>query len=241
MDDDGPPGVPEWVVTYGDMMSLLLTFFIMLVSLSEVKAEKKYRAIIEAARQYMGYSGAPKAPPGKSFPLNSIVDSLHEMKLGSVSDDDKGRGGIKQKAPPGDDLKVVRLREGESQIAGRPIVFEPGSTTLSEVDLEQIDTISREVAGKPHKLEIRAFSSPLVQGMQQTPDNRMQLSYNRAHEVMERMLENRVQKDRMRIAIYFHNPNEALDAQSPIPKDRVEVTILDEYADAFIGREEDYR
>ena len=77
--------------------------------------------------------------------------------------------------------------------------------------------------------------------MQQTPDNRMQLSYNRAHEVMDRMLENRVQKDCMRIAIYFHNPNEALDAQSPIPKDRVEVTILDEYADAFIGREEDYR
>ncbi|MBL4886213.1 MAG: flagellar motor protein MotB, partial [Planctomycetaceae bacterium] len=36
MDDDEPPGVPEWVVTYGDMMSLLLTFFIMLVSLSEV-------------------------------------------------------------------------------------------------------------------------------------------------------------------------------------------------------------
>jgi chemotaxis protein MotB len=26
--------IPEWVVTFGDMMSLLLTFFIMLVSLS---------------------------------------------------------------------------------------------------------------------------------------------------------------------------------------------------------------
>ena len=46
MEDDGPPGVPEWVVTYGDMMSLLLTFFIMLVSLSEVVADQKYRAIL---------------------------------------------------------------------------------------------------------------------------------------------------------------------------------------------------
>ena len=36
-ENDSSPGVPEWVVTYGDMMSLLLTFFIMLVSLSELK------------------------------------------------------------------------------------------------------------------------------------------------------------------------------------------------------------
>ncbi len=31
--DDGG-GVPEWVVTFGDMMSLLLTFFIMLFFIS---------------------------------------------------------------------------------------------------------------------------------------------------------------------------------------------------------------
>ena len=37
--EDEAPGVPEWVVTYGDMMSLLLTFFIMLVSMSELKEE----------------------------------------------------------------------------------------------------------------------------------------------------------------------------------------------------------
>ena len=29
---DDEPGIPAWVVTYGDMMSLLLTFFILLLS-----------------------------------------------------------------------------------------------------------------------------------------------------------------------------------------------------------------
>ena len=42
-EDDGGGGIPEWVVTFGDMMSLLLTFFIMLVSLSEIKEEQKYQ------------------------------------------------------------------------------------------------------------------------------------------------------------------------------------------------------
>src|SRR5690606_21337153 len=59
MDDDAPPGVAEWVVTYGDMMSLLLTFFIMLVSMSEVKEDEKYRAVMEALQHYLGYRAAP--------------------------------------------------------------------------------------------------------------------------------------------------------------------------------------
>ena len=42
---DDEPGVPGWVVTYGDMMSLLLTFFVLLISFSTVKEEEFNRAI----------------------------------------------------------------------------------------------------------------------------------------------------------------------------------------------------
>ncbi|VAX39948.1 Flagellar motor rotation protein MotB, partial [hydrothermal vent metagenome] len=76
MEEDEAPGVPEWVVTYGDMMSLLLTFFIMLVSLSEVVADQKYRAVLDSLQQYTGYRGSPKAPAGTSFPLNSMIESV---------------------------------------------------------------------------------------------------------------------------------------------------------------------
>ena len=48
-------GVPEWVVTFGDMMSLLLTFFIMLVSMSEIKEEKRYQAMVESLRKRFGH------------------------------------------------------------------------------------------------------------------------------------------------------------------------------------------
>ncbi len=241
MEDDAPPGVPEWVVTYGDMMSLLLTFFIMLVSLSEVVAESKFRAIMEAARQYLGYTGAPAAPPGKNFPLNSVVDSLREMKLGSVSDDVKGSGGVKQKAPPAQDLRVHRLREGESQLAGRPIFYAPGQVDLDVAALQQLDAIGREVAGKPQKLEIRAFSSPFLNGMPQSTEDRLQISYARATQVREYLETRQVEHKRFRIAVYFHQPNGQRNAQSIKPSDRVEVTILDEFADTYIGREQDYR
>ena len=38
-------GAPGWVVTYGDMMSLLLTFFIMLVSYSNMDIAKYKRLL----------------------------------------------------------------------------------------------------------------------------------------------------------------------------------------------------
>ena len=46
--------IPEWVVTFGDMMSLLLTFFIMLVSMSEIKDEDRYQAMVESMVQRFG-------------------------------------------------------------------------------------------------------------------------------------------------------------------------------------------
>ncbi|HOA53996.1 MAG TPA: flagellar motor protein MotB, partial [Thermogutta sp.] len=50
----GGGGAPEWVLTYGDMMSLLLTFFIMLAALSEVKKKDEFEMLAEALRRRFG-------------------------------------------------------------------------------------------------------------------------------------------------------------------------------------------
>jgi len=67
MEEDDAPGVPEWVVTYGDMMSLLLTFFIMLVSLSEIVNDEKYRSILESIQKYTGYRTGPVFSSGENI------------------------------------------------------------------------------------------------------------------------------------------------------------------------------
>ena len=36
-----PTGAPAWIVTYGDCMTLLLCFFVILVSMSEMKQEDR--------------------------------------------------------------------------------------------------------------------------------------------------------------------------------------------------------
>ena len=48
-----PPGAPAWVVTYGDMMSLLLTFFVLIVSFSSIE-QVKFKAAISSIQDGLG-------------------------------------------------------------------------------------------------------------------------------------------------------------------------------------------
>lgn len=55
MEEEAPveEGAPEWMVTFGDMMSLLLTFFIMLLSMSHMDMVK-YRQVAESLNGSFG-------------------------------------------------------------------------------------------------------------------------------------------------------------------------------------------
>ncbi|MHC4092412.1 MAG: flagellar motor protein MotB, partial [Planctomycetota bacterium] len=48
-------GAPAWMVTYGDMMTLLLCFFVLLVAMSEIKQEDKFLQVVESLRHAFGY------------------------------------------------------------------------------------------------------------------------------------------------------------------------------------------
>ncbi len=236
MEDEGPPGVPEWVVTYGDMMSLLLTFFIMLVSLSEVVADKKYRAVLESLQVYVGYLSGPSSPPGKNFPLNSMVQKLDT--LGSFTNDDKGTKGIKTKAIEGDNVHVYNTPEGHPLPSRDPILFDPGEFKLHKRHEKTLDYIFDEWAGKPNKIEIRGFSSPI-----ENSDSPFQatclLNYRRAKAVMDYLVGKGFQKERIRLSASTRTFEaisiSKLNIEEKLLRDRVEISTLDTHASTYIG------
>ena len=72
IEEEPSPGVPEWVVTFGDMMSLLLTFFIMLISMSEIKEDEKFQGVADSLHQQFGYDKATLSlVPGWARPRNT--------------------------------------------------------------------------------------------------------------------------------------------------------------------------
>ena len=71
-----PVGVPEWMVTFGDLMALLLTFFILLQMFSELKREVEYQRVVTAVKEAFGYQGGTGVTPTDDLPMKSIVEQL---------------------------------------------------------------------------------------------------------------------------------------------------------------------
>ncbi len=237
MDDDDAAGVPEWVVTYGDMMSLLLTFFIMLVSLSEVVADEKYRAVMQALHRYLGYSMAPDAPAGKNFPLNSLVTRLETLGgfRKNVKKVERGAGGVRVKAPKGTELRVFRGREGTAITVGGELSFKHGKAEIAPEVAELVKHIAEQIKGKPNKIEVRGHTSP-----KPLPENslydKFQLSYQRARAVMDVLIDEGVKPARLRIsAAGATEPIDDIGDDETSFFDRVTIYVLDSYAQEFVG------
>lgn len=248
MEEDAPPGVPEWVVTYGDMMSLLLTFFIMLVSMSEIVAEKKYRAVLTALDKKMGFTTAPVAPSGQHFAANDLVASPNET-LGAESPEDSGRGGVKSKSVQGDDRRIKVTDEGTPQRVGSYLTFRPspadddGKTEFPEYHLTgqaeaELFSIVRELRGKPNKIEIRshvAATSDVKAGDASAITDGIVRSYHQGHAVFTLLESWGIASKYIRITAAGAALSDETTADKKAPPQRVEVFITDVYSSDYVG------
>lgn len=232
VEEEPAQGIPEWVVTFGDMMSLLLTFFIMLVSLSEVVSTEKYRAVLDALQRYIGYRSGPSAPHGKHFPLNSLVKKFET--LGSFTNEDRGFGGVKTAAVEGRNLRVYRTPEGVPVPVFEPIPFAPGSAELSPEAMARLSAIARELAGKPNKIELRAHAGPPAESGEEAARALVDLTYRRGRRVMDALVELGIERRRMRITSAGDSePRPKTGDERGEIQDRVEVYLLDALADDY--------
>src|SRR5690349_2753264 len=112
VEEDPPPSVPEWVVTFGDMMSLLLTFFIMLASMSHMKKDDQFEAMVESLRKRFGHDfNAASLVPGYST-KNSVLEEELSTNEGRPNVSDVADNGSTTKAPIGDFPRVRTIRNG---------------------------------------------------------------------------------------------------------------------------------
>lgn len=158
-EDDAPPGVPEWVVTYGDMMSLLLTFFIMLVSMSELKTENgKMRAALDSLRESFGNTAGRRSTPGESLQETSVLDQL--MSAGAASEGGIEKAGRDSQGPAGPATTVEIVDESDSLTQGGKVTFDRYSTKLTAEARKSLRAVASELNAGPELVLIRGHASP---------------------------------------------------------------------------------
>lgn len=135
--------IPEWVLTFGDMMSLLLCFFILLAAFSEIKKPREYQQLIDSINSAMGANGG--------LGLAALMESVDNSMV-SYRDDRARRDGNKRSTDqnveasvPGRESQTNIVQEGARHAVGATIMFEPGSFEISKRDQ---DLIRNEIAPK---------------------------------------------------------------------------------------------
>ena len=234
VEEEEQAGIPEWVVTFGDMMSLLLTFFIMLLSMSELKEEERYQALAESLRQRFGHeSSIASLMPGPAMPLNSALAKLASM--GRAMRANTMNGGDKVRAPVGDYPRVQAIRPGKDVTVGGVVYFTEGSSQLTQKSKRVLQAAIREIDGKPQKVEIRGHTSarPLPPG---SPfRNHWDLAYARCFKVMDFLVKGGINSKRIRLGVAADNERLPADDNPTLQNTdpRVEVYMLSELTEGL--------
>ena len=150
-------GAPLWVVTYGDLMSLLLCFFILLAAFSELKQDHEYQRVITAVKEAFGFSGGVGVMPTDDPPMRSMIQTLEEIAMKQAQESKVSH--TTEQGISGRETKVTRVHDGLMFTIGGSLTFEPGSALLKEGAREELIRVAQVLQGRNNKIAIRGHAA----------------------------------------------------------------------------------
>ena len=228
-------GVPAWVVTYGDMMTLLLCFFVLLAAFSELKKEDEYQRAVDAVQEAFGYVGGDGTIPVKDIPTRSMIQILEKLALQSQTKTRRSQNEIEGMA--GRFTRVKRVREGLIFMIGGNSVFDPESAELKPQVREDLLTIGKLLAGRDNKIAIRGHADSKTLSPTSPWEDLDELSYARAHAVKQFLVEETGLAEQ-RIYLEARGDSEPLRPRAASPNDqqvnrRVEIILTEAVVEDF--------
>lgn len=178
-----PAGAPAWVLTYGDMMSLLLCFFVLLAAMANFdKKDKLFMAAMESIAKAFGAEGQVGFFPDKVIDFNSFL-----MKLNSklIPTEMKNYGHSDEPGIDGRYYRVKKIRDGVELTIGGPIAFGRFSAELEPPMKEVLTKLADEIRGKTNKLEIRGHATNEPLPLESKYSDAFELGYARARNVAD--------------------------------------------------------
>jgi chemotaxis protein MotB len=182
------PGIPEWVVTFGDMMSLLLCFFILLQMFSQLKQDHEYQRVITAIKEAFGFAGGIGVLPIDDPPLRSMVEQLEDIAMRKENIEAK----VSQNNVEGIDgpqMRVTKVREGIVFTIGGPSTFDRGSAEVRKDVRDQIRQLIPMLAGRKNKVVVRGHAAAKYLAPDSPWKDLDELSFARARAVKDVLLE----------------------------------------------------
>lgn len=209
---DDHHGVDDWLMTYADMITLLLCFFAVFLSVSvprkdafEAAREKVLERFADPADLMKGKFPTPPGPGrtgGMNDNLPSIIDQYH------TSDSDQalqGFDGPEKEQPEGDRLITMEMPAAAFFASGSAILSPDGKKLLNDLAENELKTDKF----KDYMITVEGHTDDAPISTLQFPSN-WELSTARAAAVVRYFIEQGVPANRMRAAGYA-------DSQPKVP------------------------
>jgi len=188
-------GAPAWMVTYGDAMTLLLCFFVIIVSMSEIKKNERFHRVMESLRRaFGGYEGAAGPVPIRDIPTNTLIAKLLELE---TPDFEKKKGDADEEGIHGKRFRVTNVRDGLEVVVGGRITFDRFSATLKPEGQALIAAAAERLRGYNTKIMVRGHATREPLPADSLYEDARDLSYARAKAVAVELERNGVRRIRL--------------------------------------------
>ena len=204
---DCPKCLPGWLAAFGDLMSLLLCFFVLLLSMSSMDAKKVSEAIGSLAGALSVLEGGTKSEISRERQQQATPISTNDQTANRVQTTElrkaiveinqmlKTSGGPEIRIQEAEDGFIIRLPDG--------LLFKPGSAVIQNEDallfLKRIALIIKKL---PAHLHLKALGHTDINPPDSTSpykDN-WELSTARAVSVVKELIKDRVDPKKMTAA-----------------------------------------
>jgi len=227
------PNASLWLVTYADMMSLLLCFFVMLVAMSEIKDEK-FQKMLDSLKKAFGYQVGMEVAPGTRTRKNSFFENLQAYR--TVSGQRNVHGGAETINVRGKEFLCKTVREGWMITVGDRIGFARGSAEIPEEMQADLDAMVELVKDYSNRVVVAGHTCA-----QEAPDGPRdrELSFRRADAVGNYLENKGINPRRLRVSASggFDPIDTDLTPEGRTRNRRVEITVSEELVqDAVPGR-----
>ena len=214
-DDSEKPKEAVWLTTFGDSITLLLTFFVLLfasTSLNKAKVEQ----IMGALKGSLGVMQSTKESIISPHPSEKKIEQIAKEITGSALSQGLG-----------EDIKVNILPEGLKINLKSPVLFDLGKADLRKEALPLLDKIASILKKTPNDIYIEGHTDNLPIHTEKYPSN-WELSAARAVSVGKYFIKKGISPSRIGVEGYA-------DSRPLFPNDtkkhralnrRVEILIL---------------
>jgi hypothetical protein len=217
-------GLAEWIMSYADMITILMAFFVVMYSMAgDKKDNPKTEATMASLRNWLG-------PDRNQWPMVRMFDSRRmQTPFDKPAPPDRHRGAT-------DNPQATVPQPDESHPDGVTIYLPLKAAALSANGRDQLAKVVDHVSGKMNFIEIRGQVNRHVERQNGHTVESMEEVYRKCKLVMDFLVERGVNPERLQIRIVRpQNGNDETELAELDRDVRVDVFMLKQLLDPHPG------